>query len=401
MPEETQVVSAAEAFEREGLFHTAQVATIGRSGTVARVIDDAGVGSVEIVTDYEYDDYDEEEYPVTSTVEVSPGDVVFDLDNGLGLVLKAAEIEGSDFRFTGEIVEGASASELSAPRTIAVNEFGDIVEYNAETGELTAVPFERNHGLAFVTADGDVASKLTTQSLGGSFQAAVKKADDVEFDMIGFFAAVNEGLHNRMEERGDVEMSMKEAAYMLNNAIEVAKAERESGEQVSVEAGDMRLTEDSWNNALESLGEGFQLPHFTSKHELRSLESMVRGLAGRDESMVKTARQIYSPITDTPMEDIRVYQAGRQSEEFADDPTATVAAHFAAYLERGERVEIPEATLRAVGRVYAPERLELVDIEEMRVLYVRDHRADSLYFMPKTPVLEAKPNYDEAAAPSM
>ncbi|EPX84068.1 hypothetical protein [Salipiger mucosus] len=392
---------ATNVFEREGFHTLAHVADTGRKGQISSIFE--AEQEARIVVDFEEDhdawDDDYDEIPVRETVQVGPGDIMFDLDDGRQAVLTRDQLAESTFRFSGDIEPGTRAVELSNHRVIAVGDMGDIVEYNAETGRLDARPVESPEyaSLSFVDGNGDYVAPTFSARIASHFQSVIQKADDVDFDMFAFFDALSEGMHQRIEERDDVPQGVKHDVYLLNNAIEVAKAERDVGETVSAEPGQKALSADSWENALASLGPTFQLPGYNHTSALCPLSTMIPMMAAQDPAIVKTARQIYAPLTETPMEDVRVFQSTRGSEQMmaAEAPQATVRAHVQSYLENGQRLEIPEATHRAVSRVYAPQEMDLIEVEDMKVLFVSDEMGDALYFFPSNPELVDKADYAE------
>lgn len=383
-----------EAFRAAGIEHNlAYVADVQREYEVVFMAEDDGVFEKDVV---EYLDIDDDEY-----------DPIFDDDpeaitRTISLEYQAGDMivrQGSDYRTLDEsflatrnlslpdgVEEGAPVFELSYPYWAAVDDQGMVVSFDPDTGDLADTGMTTvGSRHAWLDADGDVVA-VSDQNAVKTFEKLMAVQDRLPFDVNQFF----DEMASNLLRNENVSGSAANSVLLLQNAVRGYDPAAENIMDVQD-----RLSPRQLDTELTRMLEVAPFPIGNRKSDLKPLGEMIPGVVENGGgAMNTTLRNIYGPLTNTPVRDIVALVAGSGGRAGYDDPDPGVDEAdmvFERFVTQGRELPIPEQSREASRGVYGPraddflDTLRFAEVEGMQVLYVRDHQAAMMYFFPTNP----------------
>lgn len=386
-----------KAFQDAGLIdYVAKIAEVEYPVTVVLQATEDGTYHTQMETG-EWDDlYDEPIYKTVS-VDYKAGEIVY---LAQGEAIACSEEDFTQKGYSPSADDEAVFYALSEPALYAPGIDGEIFVYNDETGNLQAKELGEFAGkYAFVGKDGQFVCNIDPSSLSKSFEDLNRKQIELDFSAINFFSALNDGLARKIKAEEYPSNEIETQLFFLNNAIQLTSVQA----MLPAPTENMRLKPESWGKAVASLGDDFELPGGAGFGYLNKLEGQLGPMkAMLGASALTTIRLAYANLTDTPLEDVRVFNSPKNEEDMMD-PQDTVQAHFGSYVARGKELDVPEGvsdlicdafTNENIGLAYTVDESRLAEVEGMRVLFIKDFQGSALYFFPKEPELITKEEFE-------
>ena len=366
----------------------------GRVNVIHRATEDG-------VYDHQIEIYDEDEddedfdgfaEPLFSTVRipVQAGQLVIADADGVVMAYNEADLLDEGFAQArdqeGELTAGSVLYDLAPQRVAGITADGEFISYNEETDEVVIAENSlREH--AYLDRDGRVVAtdRISKGVLYGKLHDV---AAELPFHPENFFKR----LYVAYVDREDMPSFVKNELHVLNTVINV----RAGADVEAPDYGNMRLTEQCWNDAVASLPEDVQAEVMRADR----LEGMM-GAMSRDPSkadFVSAIRKVYSHLAPMPVEDFRMAPFTFIHTEMMarEDPDFTSRSEFMDELvaQGGKEIEISAELRKAVETVYEKAEMRIVELEDMRTLVVFDDTTANMYFWPANPVLEERFDMD-------
>ena len=383
-----------EAFQNAGIEHNlAYVADVQHEYEVVFMAEDDGVFEKDIVEYFDIDDdefdpiFDDEPETYVRTVKLDyqAGDLIVRQGNYYR-TLDEEFLATRNLSLPNGTDEGAAIYEISYPYHAAVGPDGKVLGYDPESEDLTDSGMT-NVGSrhAWLDADGDVVA-VSADSAVKTFETLVQNQDRLSFDVRQFFEEMSGNLLRNETVSGVAANSV----LLLQNAVRGYDPDAENIMDVRD-----RLSPRQLDTELSRMLEVAPFPIGNRKSDLKPLGDMIPGVVENGGSAMNTTlRNIYGPLTNTPVRDIVALVAGSGGRAGYDDPDPGVDeadATFDRFVTHGRELPIPEESRQASRSVYGPrpddflDTLRLAEVEGMTVLYVRDQQAAMMYFFPTNP----------------
>lgn len=250
-------------------------------------------------------------------------------------------------------------------------------EFGGQTYDLSNF---RSNNFAVVDNDGEVIS-FTSRTLPRLAEIYTNMGGDVGEKGNAFMKEIERYYSSQIF----IDPMLMGELLLLKNALSTTEA----ADARLAEREDMRLDPESWNEAVASFEEQIDQTYrldFESIPVLGDHKEAMKRFMG--ERIWNDAKNIFAPITDTPLDDVR-------SLNMPNTGYGSPIHGFIRSLENsGIERPIPQASMQAVRKIYEPDNVQLFEIGKGSVLFVEDVQSVSLYFFPTEPKLISKEDFD-------